>query len=293
MSTGQTKPLLVLGADGMLGRAIVQWCTQEGRPFHARTFPAFDLASPDSIRRSLEGEWDAVVNCAAFTDVDGAETSERLAFAVNAVGPASLAHECRQQSVPLVHFSTDYVFAGNGAEPYPPIDPPAASPPANAYGRSKLAGERAIAASGCRHLIIRTSWLYAPWAKNFVRTITAAARSRPELRVVDDQRGRPTSAQHLARCALQLLSRVHEPGMSGVWHVTDGGACSWFEFACEIVRLANASCSVHPCSTSEFPRPARRPAFSVLDLAKTVEALGPMPDWRTNLAQVMSVLEPL
>jgi dTDP-4-dehydrorhamnose reductase len=139
-------------------------------------------------------------------------------------------------------------------------------------------------------LHIRTSWLYAPWGKNFVRTIAAASGSKPELRVVDDQRGRPTSAEHLARVTQALIER----GVRGHWHATDGGECSWFEFAREVVRLAGngARCRVSPCTSAEFPRPAKRPSYSVLDISATEALLGPMPDWRENLADVVRRLEP-
>src|SRR5690606_14409224 len=134
-----------------------------------------------------------------------------------------------------------------------------------------------------RLLLIRTSWLYAPWGKNFVLTIARLAKEKPELRVVHDQRGRPTSAEHLARASLALL----EAEAHGTFHVTDGGECSWFELAREVARTVAPSCAVHPCTSAEFPRPALRPAYSVLDLSETEARLGPMPDWRANLADAL------
>jgi dTDP-4-dehydrorhamnose reductase len=150
-------------------------------------------------------------------------------------------------------------------------------------------GERAIWDAGGPHLVLRTSWLYAPWANNFVRTIFKASRERDELQVVNDQRGRPTSAEHLARASLALLDK----GAHGTLHVTDGGECTWFDFASEIVRLAGHRAAVKPCTSAQFPRPAKRPAYSVLDLGPTEALLGPMPDWHENLADVMRRLEPI
>lgn len=286
MSTSTNKPLLLLGADGMLGRAFAEALTREHRPFRSMSPPEFDLRDESSIARAVSIPPGAVINCCAFTDVDGAEQDESAATAVNATGVGMLARACRSAHVPLLHFSTDYVFDGSGQNPYPPIDPPEHCSPVNAYGRSKLAGERLIGASGCEHLIVRTSWLYAPWARNFVRTIAAAAQTRPEIRVVHDQRGRPTCARALAAASLELLDR----GRRGIWHVTDAGECSWFEFASEIVHLTGAPCKVSPCATADFPRPARRPAFSVLDISATEAVLGPQADWRERLAATIQEL---
>jgi dTDP-4-dehydrorhamnose reductase len=186
----------------------------------------------------------------------------------------------------LLHFSTDYVFDGKASAPYradAPVDP------LGAYGRTKAAGEQAIHASGARHLIVRTSWLYAPWGNNFVRTMARLTRDKPSLKVVDDQRGRPTSAEHLAATALALLDR----GATGTFHVTDGGECTWYEFTLAIAKQLGRTCTIAPCTTAEFPRPAPRPAYSVLDLSQTEALLGPMPDWRVNLVEVLARLEPL
>ena len=163
--------------------------------------------------------------------------------------------------------------------------------PLNAYGRSKAVGERHIAEQvsqgGASALEIRTSWLYAPWGKNFVRTIAAAARQRPTLKVVNDQRGRPTSCEHLARTTLRLLAA----NARGVLHVTDGGEASWFDFATRIAAMANPACRVDPCTSAEYPRPAKRPANSVLDLGPAEALVGPMPHWHENLDLVLSRLE--
>lgn len=284
MSAPAHKPILLLGSDGMLGRAFSELLRAQNIPFEAKTLPEFDLTRPQSIHAALSPNFRAVINCAAHTDVDGAESNEALSIQINASGVGELANACREHQLPLVHFSTDYVFSGDADSPYLTNAPRA---PINAYGRAKLLGEQLLEQSKCEYLLIRTSWLYAPWAKNFVRTIAAAARNRPELKVVHDQRGRPTSAQHLAATTLALVNRQAR----GTYHITDGGECTWFDFATEIVRVTNAPCKVTPCTTDEFPRPAKRPAYSVLDIAKTESELGPMPAWQTNLSEVIAKLE--
>jgi dTDP-4-dehydrorhamnose reductase len=238
-----------------------------------------------TINRAVTGRRPLIVNCAAWTDVDGAEADPDAANRANGTGVGELAERCARVGATLVHYSSDYVFAGDADRPYRICDPAAGAP--NAYGRTKWLGETLVQASGCRFLLIRASWLYAPWGKNFVRTIAARARAGHPLRVVDDQRGRPTSCQHLAASTLALVER----GATQTYHVTDGGECTWFEFAQEIARLVNPACIVEPCSSAEFPRPAKRPPYSVLDLAYTEALLGPMPDWRANLADVIRRLE--
>jgi dTDP-4-dehydrorhamnose reductase len=178
------------------------------------------------------------------------------------------------------------VFRGTATEPYSVEEPLA---PLNAYGRSKAVGEEELSREHMtRWLHVRTSWLYAPWGKNFVRTMRQLLFTKPSIKVVNDQRGRPTSAEHLARTTLKLL----ELNASGIHHVTDGGECTWCEFAGEIGRLTGAPGKVEPCTSAEFPRPAKRPAYSVLDLSKTEALLGPMPHWKANLADVVARLEP-
>jgi dTDP-4-dehydrorhamnose reductase len=277
---------LILGAGGMLGRAVRELLTREGQTFTALDLPEFDLTSPEQVQGALREPYDAVINCAAYTNVDGAESNEAAATRANGEAVRILAQACAERSVPLVHYSTDYVFAGESDHPYR-VDEPHA--PLNAYGRSKAVGERALWDAQGPHLVLRTSWLYAPWANNFVRTIFKASRERDELTVVNDQRGRPTSAEHLARVTLALLRK----NARGTLHVTDGGECTWFEFASEIVRLAGHRARVTPCTSAEFLRPAKRPAYSVLDLAPTEALVGPMADWHLNLADVMARLEPV
>ncbi len=249
---------LVIGADGMLGRAWMELCAREGLPAVGLVWPSFDLTKPETLERDVRGPIRAVICCAAYTDVDGAEEHEALATRVNGDGVGALVARCDALGVPLVHYSTDYVFDGNGSAPYP-VDHPVA--PLNAYGRSKRPGEEHLLRSSGPHLLIRTSWLYAPWGKNFVLTIAKLAKERDALKVVDDQRGRPTSAEHLARASLGLLRQEAR----GTFHVTDGGECTWFDLATAIAASVAPRCRVAPCTTAEFPRPAKRPAYSVLD----------------------------
>ena len=251
-----------------------------------------DLGDVRSVRR--EGaEWvprgGLVINCAAWTDVDGAERDEAAAMMVNATGVAELAGVCRERGARLVHLSTDYVFDGVGTRPYRVDDPIA---PINAYGRSKAQGERMVVGSGCEHLIVRTSWLHAAWGKNFVRTIAGLCLTKPEIKVVSDQVGRPTCCWQLAGATLALVRR----GAMGIVHVTDGGeATSWHGFATEIAacvrRRWGRAASVAACTSAEFPRPAKRPAFSVMELAGTEAMIGARPDWRIGVAEVVGTME--
>jgi dTDP-4-dehydrorhamnose reductase len=281
--------LLLVGADGMLGKAWVVLLKRMGIEHSTATYPAFDLTDEANVRKAVSPNYKWVVNCAAWTDVDGAESREREAAKVNATGVGFLANACRRTDATLIHYSTDYVFHGEGSRPYATDAP---HDPVNAYGRTKALGERLIVESGAKHLLLRTSWLYAPWGKNFVRTIADLARTRPELKVVDDQRGRPASAESLANVSLRLMERPsHATVADSIFHVTDGGECSWFEFAQAIVAKVNPGCRVSPCTTAEFPRPARRPAYSVLDIEKTERLLGKMRPWRENLAHVLETLE--
>jgi len=274
-------PLLLMGGHGMLGRAWRGLLDAKGIEYVAPSKEELDLTKPADLDRFLTARCCTVVNCAGWTDVDGAETQTEEAQRINGEAVGVLAQRCAAMGALLVHYSTDYVFDGQSSEPYR-VDQPAH--PVNAYGCTKLVGDRLVEQSGGRYLLIRTSWLYAPWGKNFVRTIADLAARRESLRVVDDQWGRPTSAEHLAGVSLELIER----GFTGVYHVTDGGECSWYDFAVAIARHVNPGCCVEPCATGAFPRLAKRPAYSVLDLSGVEAVLGAMPDWETNLAGVMA-----
>lgn len=281
--TALRGPVLVVGAAGMLGRAVCERLSADGAAFRATDRGELDITDADATRSMLAG-YPAVINCSAYTDVDGAESDETSALAINGTGVGNLARACGEHGGRLVHVSTDYVFDGAASEPYGVEH---AIAPIGAYGRTKAAGEASVRESGCEHVIVRTSWLYAPWAGNFVRTMAALTRDRDTLKVVHDQRGTPTSAEHLASVLVGLAST----GASGTYHATDGGECTWFELACAVRDGLGHECEVSPCATDEFPRPAPRPAYSVLDVSKTEEVVGSMPGWRANLAGVLDRLE--
>lgn len=275
---------VVVGGQGMLGRAWRELLETNQLDYVAYNRQQLDITDPDAVGAKISRGVRFVVNCAAYTNVDASEEHEAEAMKINRDGVKILAERCAAIDATLVHVSTDYVFAGDATEPYP-VDAPVA--PIGAYGRTKAAGEQAIRDVGCRHRTIRTSWLYAPWGNNFVRTMLRLTAEKDTLKVVHDQRGRPTSAPHLADVSFQLI----HAGKDGTYHVTDGGECTWCEFTREIARQAGHTCDIQPCTTTEFPRPAKRPAYSVMDLAKTEAIVGPMPDWKDNLKRTIHQLE--
>jgi len=279
----QHARILLLGGNGMLGRAWRDVLDERGLHYAAPDSSACNLTKSDTLLSHVTSDTSLVVNCAAWTDVDGAENDEAAATHVNGTGVGVLATLCQQVGAALVHYSTDYVFNGQATSPYA-VD--ALIDPINAYGRGKAEGERLIAESGCTSLVVRTSWLYAPprmMGNNFVLTMARLLRERDVVQVVDDQRGRPTSAQHLAAATVQLLA--HEA--TGTCHVTDGGECTWYDLAMHIRDEIGASCDVKRCTSDQFPRPAKRPMYSVLDLSKTEAMIGTMTDWRQHVSQVL------
>ncbi len=237
-----------------------------------------------------------IVNAAAYTAVDKAEADFASALAVNGRAPGILAEEAKRMGALLVHYSTDYVFDGSKRSPYGEDD---ATGPLNAYGRSKLAGERAIAECGCRHFVFRTSWVYGPRGRNFLATMLALAATRDELRVVDDQRGAPTSSLFLAEATAKALLRIPASGVdSGIYHLSAAGETTWAGFARAIFSRASGRPGfrrprVLPVSTSEYPTPARRPSYSVLSNSKFANAFGfePTP-WEVQLDECFRHLSP-
>lgn len=258
--------LVILGSQGQLGRAFCRLLDRLGRPYQAYGKDRVDLLDPSQLEFPLTGVA-AIVNCAAYTNVDQAESEEPLATKINAEAVGLLAQRCAETTTVFVHFSTDYVFDGGARTPYQTDHPTA---PINAYGRSKAAGESRLKKSGAEHLLIRTSWVYAPWGHNFVLTMARLLKLKSELQVVHDQKGRPTHVDGLAERTLALLDAGHR----GDFHITDGGECSWFEFASAISDVIGSDCRLLPCTTAEFPRPARRPTYSVLDTSRADSLLG-------------------
>lgn len=276
---------LLLGSTGMLGRALLEELQRRGIETDAPSSADLDLTILSASDVGLFRGYDAVINAAAYTDVDAAEHDARC-FDVNCDGAVRVAELCRRAGTPVLTYSSDYVFDGTAATPIPTDAP---LNPINCYGHTKAGAERLISMSGADSLIVRTSWLYAPWGNNFVRTIARLARERDTLRVVNDQRGRPTSARTLARASIDLLLA----GATGVRHVCDSGGtedqgCTWFELADETRRLLGTPCSIVPCTSEQFPRPAARPAYTVLDLSETESQIGSLPDWRLALAQTLT-----
>ncbi|WP_240099588.1 dTDP-4-dehydrorhamnose reductase [Thermomonas flagellata] len=290
--------LLLLGGNGQVGRELrrtlpalgeVVVATRDGREAdHAADFtrPQAVAALVDALRP------DVVVNAAAYTAVDRAESEPALAFQVNAETPAAVAAACARHGACLLHYSTDYVFDGLASRPYREDDPTA---PTGVYGASKLAGERAIAASGAHHLILRTAWVYAAHGHNFVRTMLRLADAREELRVVADQVGCPTSAAWIAQATAQVLQA--RPAESGLWHLACAGQTSWHGFASAIVAEAHArgllarAPRVVAIPSADYPTPARRPPWSVLDTGRLQRSFGIQPpDWRVALRPVLRAL---
>ena len=291
--------LALIGAGGMLA-AMMRQAAPPNFAICPLDLPDFDLTDREQVMLDLKAVRPRIiVNCAAYTDVDGCEANEELAMAVNGRGPGYLAEAAAELGATLLHISTDYIFDGRKGAPYIEADEPH---PLCIYGRSKLAGEEAIRSSGlARYFIVRTSWLYGPGGKNFVATILRLASEREELHVVADQVGTPTCTADLARAIYQLLAleqmRPAAPGLYGVYHYSGEGACSWHEFADEIVTQARRlghgmrARRVVPIATADYPLPARRPAYSVMGKSKVrMRIRQAIPGWRESLQSHLTQL---
>ena len=288
--------LIVIGREGQLARALRERGAAQGVEIVALGRPELDLASPETIAAALAGvSGDALVNAAAYTAVDRAEAEEELATRINGAGAGALAAWAAARGLPFLHLSTDYVF-GAASGPHRESDQPA---PLGAYGRSKLAGERAVAAAHPGAVIFRTSWVYAPFGGNFVGAMLRLAETRDEIGVVDDQRGCPTSAIDLADALIAAArKRLEAPGdsaLAGIFHMAGAGAASWADLAEEIfaasARLGGPIARVRRIATADYPTPARRPADSRLDQTKLADAYGlTLPPWRGSVANCVARL---
>jgi dTDP-4-dehydrorhamnose reductase len=284
--------ILVTGANGQLGNEIRRLCRNfPGLEFIFTDVDMLDITNPDAVSVFMEASKPAiVVNCAAYTNVDGAEVNVKNVRKINSLAPQVLAAACAMQDAFLIHISTDYVFDGEATEPYTEDDE---TNPISVYGNSKLEGEEKIKTVFDQYLIIRTSWMYSEFGHNFVRSIIALAKERDTLEIVNDQIGSPTYARDLANCIIDIIIKsILNPKayLPGIYHYANQGVCSWYEFASEILNIAGIkSCKLIPVSTEQYPAVAKRPKYSVLDTTKVRESFGiGIPNWRDSLRECLS-----
>ncbi len=291
--------IAVIGSEGQIAHSLRSLGRARGLHVFSAGRPETDLTRPQTVGEFLDRvEPDVVVNAAAYTAVDKAESDSENAFLVNATGAGEVARLCSQINRPLVHISTDFVFDGSSRTPYVETD---AVLPLSVYGASKAAGEIAVRRALVQNIIIRTAWVYGAHGGNFVKTMLRLGAERPELSVVDDQHGSPTSAIDLADAILKIAPRLvanPEPSLWGTYHLTGASETTWHGFAAEIFNQASVRGASVPrlkaITTAEYPTPARRPAYSVLDNTKFVSTFGfGLPDWRASLASCMSELMPI
>lgn len=274
--------ILVFGETGQVARELA---SLDGTKCVGRS--AADLAHPDACANLIKAENPtAVINAAAYTAVDKAETEEALATVVNGKAPGAMAQACAELGIPFVHISTDYVFEGGGHRPWTPNDP---TGPLSAYGRSKCLGEEAIRAAGCVHAILRTSWVVSAHGNNFVKTMLRLGAERDSLTIVADQVGGPTGAREIAAACHSIAEQlVADPGKTGTYHFSGAPDCSWADFARAIFDKAGLSCEVTDIPSSEYPTPAVRPLNSRLECSDTEHRFGiSRPDWLATLTHIL------
>ena len=286
--------LLITGANGQLGNSIRKLSEDfEDFDFIYTDQADLDITDKQAIIDLLKSEKiDGLINCAAYTAVDKAEEDEELAFLINETGPANLAAACDACKCYLIHISTDYVFSGQAFKPYQISDP---IDPASVYGKSKAAGEAAIQSSNANAWIIRTSWLYSEFGNNFVKTMLSLGKSRPELKIVADQIGSPTYAVDLAYSILRLFEKVHSGHIESVgtktYHYSNSGAASWFDFTKAIMEVSGLNCSIKPIPSEDYPLPAPRPYYSILNTSDIRRDLQlEIPYWRESLKYCIETL---
>lgn len=277
-----SKNILITGSNGQLGSEIRVLSENSNYHFFFTDVVELDITDKTAINKFVsENEIDIVVNCAAYTNVDKAEDDVELADKINHLAVRNLAEVCAERNAQLVHISTDYVFDGTKNFPYVETDPTSAL---GVYGRTKLDGENAVIHSGCEYLIIRTSWLYSTFGNNFVKTMKRLTYEKESLKVVFDQVGTPTYAGDLAKAILEIIETENYKGNSGVYHFSNEGVCSWYDFAIEIRDLFGNECDVQPCHSDEFPSKVKRPNFSVLNKTKIKDTFGlKIPHWKEAL----------
>lgn len=281
--------ILVTGANGQLGAELRQLSRQyDAFTYQFTDVDELDITSEIAVKRLAEDfRPDVIINASAYTAVDKAEEEQAKAEAINASGPANLANAARQYGALLVHVSTDYVFNGKHYKPYQETDNPS---PLGVYGQTKLQGEQEIIKQGGSALIIRTSWLYSATGHNFVKTMLRLGKERDNLHVVNDQIGSPTFAGDLAESILKIIS-LTATDKPQIYHYTNEGVASWYDFAWEIFRIKGINCKVHPIATKDYPTPAPRPYYSVLEKSRVRQDFNlPIPHWKDSLKRCLTVL---
>lgn len=281
--------IVVTGGGGQLATAIERLSKGSNNTYHITTIEEMDICSKESVERGL-CDVDIVVNCAAYTNVEGAEDNVDETRRVNRDGVANIAMICQKHGIKLIHISTDFVFGGDNSRTTPYIESDATAP-INVYGATKAEGE-AEALKSPKAIILRTSWLYAPWGKNFVNTILTRAKQGAELKVVDDQRGTPTSALGLAEAIIRIIESGAWQTMDGIYHYSDLGDCTWYEFAKEILRQACIETKITPCKSSDWQSKAQRPQYTVLDKGRIAETgVVMLKTWQERLYEVINYKE--
>lgn len=285
--------ILVTGANGQLGNEI-QIVSRKSTNHYIFTdvcegYQNLDITNLEAVRKAVkENDVKCIINCAAWTNVDKAETAGDIVEILNAVAPENLAKAMKEVGGLLVHVSTDYVFGG---DPYnTPCKEDMKGTPTGVYGLTKLHGEEKIQAVGCDHIILRTAWLYSEFGNNFVKTMLNLTATKPQLKVVFDQTGTPTYAGDLADAIFNIVENKKFEGHSGVYHFSNEGVCSWYDFTIKIAQIAgHTACNIQPCHSDEFPSPVKRPAYSVLDKTKIKETFGiQIPYWEDSLRKCMA-----
>jgi dTDP-4-dehydrorhamnose reductase len=286
------KNVLITGANGQLGSCLCDLASeyQDKYRFFYTDVAELDITDAAAIDMFVvDNQIDVIINAAAYTAVDKAEDDEANAYRINCEAVANLANVAKKHDLNLFHISTDYVFSGDSSKPHEEMDTPA---PKSVYGATKLAGERAIQESGCRAVIIRTSWLYSEYGNNFVKTMLRLGAERESLRVVCDQIGGPTYAGDLAKVIFLLMENGLEHSGTQFYHFANEGVCSWFDFSKAIMEMGGLGCRVEAIPSSDYPAKARRPAFSVFNLGKIKAATGmDIPYWRESLILVINKLQ--
>ena len=288
--------ILVTGANGQLGNEM-QLVSKNSKDHYIFTdvcdgYTKLDITNIEDIRNMVQkNDVRCIINCAAWTNVDKAETAGNIVETLNGVAPENLAKVMKEVDGLLVHISTDYVFGG---DPYnTPCKEDMKGTPTGVYGLTKLHGEEKIQATGVNHIILRTAWLYSEFGQNFVKTMMNLTATKPQLKVVFDQCGTPTYAGDLAETIFTIIEGRQYEGKSGIYHFSNEGVCSWYDFTIKIAELAgNTTCDIQPCHSNEFPSPVKRPAYSVLDKTKIKETFGiKIPYWVDSLKKCMKNLQ--